>query len=152
MEKIMIIDKLENISLYSQIPDSVCEFLKTLSEDTLCGRYNLSETDYVNIETYSTKLISEGKFETHDNYIDIQLLLSGQERIYIDTREGLKEENPYNLEKDITFYVNDISGSDFVTLNGSNFVMIYPHEAHAPQISNNNLPQCVKKAVFKIKV
>ena len=64
----MIIDKLENISLYSQIPDYVCEFLKTLSEDTPCGRYGLSETDYVNIETYTTKTISEGKFETHNNY------------------------------------------------------------------------------------
>ena len=148
----MIIDKLENISLYSQIPDYVCEFLKTLSEDTPCGRYGLSETDYVNIETYTTKTISEGKFETHNNYIDIQLLLNGKERIFMDSRAGLTENNTYNSEKDITFYSDDIGNSDYVTLDGTNFVMIYPHEAHAPQIAFNNLPQKVKKAVFKIKV
>ncbi len=148
----MIIDKLENISLYSQIPDYVCEFLKTLSEDTPCGRYGLSETDYVNIETYTTKTISEGKFETHNNYIDIQLLLNGKERIFMDSRAGLTENNPYNSEKDIIFYSDDIGNSDYVTLDGTNFVMIYPHEAHAPQIAFNNLPQKVKKAVFKIKV
>lgn len=148
----MIIDKIEKILLYSQIPNYVCGFLKTLSKDTPCGRYDLSETDYVNVETYSTKLISEAKFETHDNYIDIQLLLAGKERIYLESRNGLLEANPYNTEKDITFYTNGLENSDYVTLNGSNFVMIYPHEAHAPQVSWNEESNIVKKAVFKIKM
>lgn len=148
----MIIDKIENTKLYTQIPDYVCEFLKTLSKDTPCGRYNLSDTDYVNIEEYLTKTISDAKFETHDKYIDIQLLLSGKERIYLDSRDGLKEANPYNLEKDITFYTDDINFSDYVTLDGTNFVMIYPHEAHAPQVSNDNIPHNVKKVVFKLKI
>lgn len=148
----MIIDKIENTKLYTQIPDYVCEFLKTLSKDTPCGRYNLSDTDYVNIEEYPTKTISDAKFETHDKYIDIQLLLSGKERIYLDSRDGLKEANPYNSEKDITFYTDDINFSDYVTLDGTNFVMIYPHEAHAPQVSNDNIPHNVKKVVFKLKI
>lgn len=148
----MIIDKIENTKLYTQIPDCVCEFLKTLSKDTPCGRYNLSDTDYVNIEEYPTKTISDAKFETHDKYIDIQLLLSGKERIYLDSRDGLKEANPYNPEKDITFYTDDINFSDYVTLDGTNFVMIYPHEAHAPQVSNDNIPHNVKKVVFKLKI
>ena len=148
----MIIDKIENTKLYTQIPDYVCEFLKTLSKDTPCGRYNLSDTDYVNVEEYQTKIISDAKFETHDKYIDIQLLLSGKERIYLTSRDGLTEANPYNSEKDITFYIDNISKADYVTVDTSNFIVIYPHEAHAPQVSNDGIPHNVKKVVFKLKI
>lgn len=148
----MIIDKLENISNYTQIPDYVVNFVKCLSGDTECMRYDLIDDDFVNVETYSTKTIQNSKFESHDKYIDIQLLLNGVEKIYIRSREDLKEKAPYSTEKDITFYSNPVEGSDYVTLDGSNFVMIYPHEAHAPQVAINNNPSNVKKAVVKIRI
>ena len=130
----MIIDKIENIGNYPQIPEYIVNFIKGLSEDTECMRYELIDEDFVNVETYTTKFISDAKFETHNNYVDIQLLLDGEERIYLTSREGLNESAPYNPEKDITFYTNSIEQADFVTLDGSNFVLIYPHEAHAPQV------------------
>lgn len=145
----MIIDKIENISLYEQIPDYAVEFIKNLTSDTLCSKYKLNENDYVNIETYNTKPVTQGKFETHNDYIDIQLLLDGTEKIYLNNRQTLKILTPYNSEKDITFYSDDISTSDYVTLNGKNFIMLYPHEAHAPQIGDG---KNVKKVVVKLKV
>jgi len=44
-----------------------------------------------------------------------------------------------------------VSGSDFVTLDGTNFMMIYPHEAHAPQVVSESI-STVKKVVVKVKV
>ncbi|MBQ8668658.1 YhcH/YjgK/YiaL family protein [bacterium] len=148
----MIIDKIENIGNYPQIPEYIVNFIKGLSEDTECMRYELIDEDFVNVETYTTKLISDAKFETHNNYVDIQLLLDGEERIYLTSREGLNESAPYNPEKDITFYTNSIEQADFVTLDGSNFVLIYPHEAHAPQVSLSNKSMPVKKAVAKVRI
>lgn len=148
----MIIDKLENISNYPQIPDYVVNFIKGLSKDTECLKYDLIDEEFVNVESYATKRISDAKFETHDNYVDVQLLLDGKERIYVSSRENLSEIAPYSEEKDITFYSNDIKDSDFVTLDGTNFVLLYPHEAHAPQVSINGEVLSVKKAVAKIRV
>lgn len=148
----MIIDKLENIEKYSQIPEYVVNFIKGLSEDTECMRYDLIDKDFVNVETYTTKSITDAKFETHNNYIDIQLLLDGNERIYLTSREGLDEIAPYSEEKDITFYKNPVKDADYVTLDGSNFVLIYPHEAHAPQVGLPEGEAIVKKAVAKIRI
>ena len=148
----MIIDKLENIDKYSQIPEYVINFIKGLSADTECMRYDLIDEDFVNVETYTTKSIEDAKFETHDNYIDIQLLLDGKERIYLTSRVGLEEVAPYSVEKDITFYKNSVKDADYVTLDGSNFVLIYPHEAHAPQVCLPDGVSIVKKAVAKIRI
>ena len=112
----------------------------------------LIDKDFVNVETYTTKSITDAKFETHNNYIDIQLLLDGNERIYLTSREGLDEIAPYSEEKDITFYKNPVKDADYVTLDGSNFVLIYPHEAHAPQVGLLDGGAIVKKAVAKIRI
>lgn len=148
----MIIDKLENISMYRIVPDHVTEFLKTFKKDISCGRYELIDQDFVNVEEYNTKLLCDGKFEAHNNYIDIQILLNGEERIYYTPVANLSVDTPYNLEKDIKFYSDKLVGYDYVTLNGLNFAMIFPHEAHAPQVCVNETPSKVKKMVIKVKV
>ncbi len=147
----MIIDKLEHILLYKNIPSDVADFLLKLNRNTPVGRYDLTCGNYVNVESYTTKNITEAKFEAHKNYIDIQLLLSGNEKIFVTSAQGLPVSVPYNLEKDIAFYSEPVEGKNFVTLDGSNFVMLFPHEAHAPQVcaGENSI---VLKAVAKIKM
>ena len=148
----MIIDNVENIGNYPQIPDYVVNFILGLSSDTECMRYDLIDNDFVNVETYSTKLIKDAKFESHDRYIDIQLLLEGEERIYLTNRDGLEVSEIYNVDKDITFYKNSVNDADYVTLNATNFILIYPHEAHAPQVAIGDKSKIVKKAVAKIRI
>ena len=148
----MITDNIENINLYDKIPQYAKEFIKNLSNNPKLGRYEIKGKDYANIESYNTKLPSEAKFESHKNYIDIQLLLRGQERIYLNNIKSLETDIPYNKEKDIEFYKENVSESDFVTLNGRNFAMIYPHEAHAPQVSISDKSDNVLKVVIKIHV
>lgn len=148
----MIIDKIENISLYKNIPNNVVEFVSSLNKDIKFGKHILSDDVYVNIEEYETKSADIiGKFESHKDYIDIQILLSGEEKIYITSKAPLSVLEPYNPTRDIEFYTEDITSYPYVTLDGSNFVMLFPHEAHAPQIAFKN-PQKVLKAVVKIKV
>ena len=99
-----------------------------------------------------TKPHEVAKFEAHRDYIDIQLLLSGNERIYYNDVEGLVEAAPYDKSRDIVFFKDSVKKSDYLTLNGTNFALIYPHEAHAPQVSVNDYAEQVKKVVVKVKI
>ncbi len=149
----MITDKLKNISIYNKIiPIEALDFIESLDCGTTISKYTLSDKVYANIETYNTKQALNGKFESHNNYIDIQILLSGEEYIYYRSIEGLKILEKYNEQKDITFYSNDIVDSEKVKLDGTNFMLIYPHEAHAPQISVSDSDKKVLKVVIKVKV
>lgn len=149
----MIFDKLDNIELYSEIPASVIEFIKTFDKEKIkFGKTLLDNENYVNIEKYQTKLLELGKYETHDKYADVQILLNGSERIYFNDRSTLSALELYNTERDITFYSNNIDESKYVTLDGSNFVLLYPHEAHASQISIKSMESEVVKLVAKIKL
>lgn len=145
----MIIDKLENVVLYKEVPNEIKDFILKLNADINCGRHDLSDINYANVEMYNTKNIKDAKFESHDKFIDIQILLSGIERIYITRREGLSVFEEYNKQKDITFYSDNVENYDYVTLDSSNFVMIFPHEAHAPQVGVNGSSE-VKKVVVKL--
>lgn len=149
----MIVDKIEKLKLYKEIPSEVVKFLSELDINNIkLGKRVLSDTIYVNIEEYNTKNIEVANFESHDKYIDIQLLLKGSENIYYASRDNLSVKVPYDETRDIAFYSDRIQNYPYIKLDGTNFMMIYPHEAHAPQVSINGLTQKVLKVVVKIKL
>ena len=149
----MIVDKIEKIKLYKEIPSEVVQFLSELDINNIkLGKRVLSDTIYVNIEEYNTKDIEVASFESHDKYIDIQLLLKGSENIYYASRDNLSVKVPYDETRDIAFYSDGIQVYPCIKIDGTNFMMIYPHEAHAPQVSTGNLTQKVLKVVVKIKL
>lgn len=149
----MIVDKIKNLKIYKNLPDNVIEFLLKLDLSNIqMGKTVLSDNVYVNIEEYNTKLIDNAKFESHDKYIDIQLLLKGIEAIYYTSRTGLNVDIPYSENKDITFYSDSVNKYPSIRLDSSNFMMIFPHEAHAPQVAIDGKTQKVLKVVVKIKV
>lgn len=149
----MIVDKIEKLKLYKEIPSEVVQFLSELDINNIkLGKRVLSDSIYVNIEEYNTKNIEVANFESHDKYIDIQLLLEGSENIYYASRDNLSVKVPYDETRDIAFYSDSIQCYPYIKLDGTNFMMIYPHEAHAPQVSSGNLSQKVLKVVVKIKL
>jgi YhcH/YjgK/YiaL family protein len=148
----MIIDKIENIKLYKNIPADVVDFIQDkLKSDLKLGKYILANDIYVNVESYSTKSITDAKFEAHKKYIDIQILLKGEERIYYTANQGLTTKQAYDENRDIEFFDNPVETHDYLTLDGSNFALIYPHEAHAPQVTSK-AQSTVTKVVVKVKI
>ena len=146
----MIVDKLENIDKYSQIPPHARAFIKNLPQD--CGKYILADEDFANIEEYETKPHDQCFFETQKKYADIQLLLSGKERIDYTDLFGLDVKNFYNEERDIAFWFNSKKESVTTYLDGTNFVLLMPNEAHRPQMNYSLKSELVKKVVVKIKI
>lgn len=147
----MIIDQISNISKYRPIiSDKVTEFLLQLSPDTQTGHYEIYEGVFANIDEYEPKLYESCKFEAHKKYIDIQMVLSGEENLEYIPVNGLNVSERYDESKDVMFFENPEAVADNVKLTPFKFAFIYPHEAHKPQIKTS--ANIVKKVVVKIAV
>lgn len=150
----MIFDDLKNIGNYPQIDAKIVEFIKRLSVDNPLGRVYLSDDclTFANIDEYTTKRHCECKLEAHKKYIDIQLLLDGAEELGFTSTEGLEISENYDLARDVMFFTPCDQELNKIVLKKGNFILLYPHEAHQPQMAVNNLPSKVKKVVVKIPV
>lgn len=147
----MIFDKLENLRRYDIVSDRILEFLFNLDKNKPLGKYPLDDGAYANIEEYETKCPENCYFEAHKKYIDIQLLIKGEERLDFTNIEGLTEREDYDDERDIVFYT-DKKESGSVKLGKDYFAMLFPQDAHRPQMNSGSEPQKVKKVVVKIPV
>lgn len=148
----MISDNIENISRYSEISIEAVDFIKNLKPDIDCGKYIINDNIYANVEIYNTKLAKDAKPEAHEKYVDIQILLSGIEKLEFTARNELKILEKYDKSRDIMFFEKSNKPMNSIYLDGTNFVMLYPNEAHSPQISPDNKCLTVKKVVVKCLV
>ena len=148
----MIIDKVENIRKYSGIPQEAIDFVEAVTKEDFTGHYDFGNVVFANIDEYETKTFCNCKFEAHKRYIDIQLILDGIERLEYMPVDGLKVSKAYDEERDVVFFENSKELPDSIILKEGKFVLIYPHEAHKPQIAIDDKSVKVKKAVVKIHI
>ena len=144
----MIYDKIENIDIYN-IDKIAVDFIKNLTPDIECKKHILSDNIYANVEEYTTKDV--GYFEAHKDYLDIQILLSGEEIIEYTPLEGLSVKESYDKSRDIAFYYDDKNYVTPIKLEEGLFTVLYPQDAHKPQLKYIT-NQKVKKVFVKIKV
>ena len=148
----MIVDNLDTLNEYNVVPQEVLDFIKDLTVSTPNGRYEITDKIYANIETYERKSEYEAYLESHRKYIDLQFLLYGEERIDYMNIDGLEVQSAYDCDKDIIFYRRPKVEISSIYLNGRNFAIFFPQDAHAPQITTLALQNNVKKVVIKIAV
>lgn len=149
----MIIDKLNNSTLYYGLNSKVGEALKYLQNNDLAskepGTYHLDGNKmYISIAEYETKASEEALWEAHRKYIDIQYIIQGSEKIGYTNIENIKITNEYDESKDILF--GEGTG-DFVTVPEGSFAIFMPQDAHMPCI-NVDKSRYVKKAIVKILI
>ena len=130
--------------------DKAVEFIKNASESGLEERrYEISDGIFAFVSTYVTKPEADCRLEAHKNYADVQVLLSGKEKILVRDLPGLKLSEEYSPEKDIEFY--EIAEASAIVLNPESFVLLLPEDAHAPGVAADSV-ESVKKLVVKIKI
>ena len=142
-------------SLFNEIGQNLQKGLdwlrKTDLENLADGKYLIdSERIFANVQSYETKITAP--FEAHKKYIDIQILLDGVEELDYINVEGLKVKEAYIPERDIMFFDTPEKVLNRIILETGKFVLLYPHEAHQPQMAYKNIPSKVKKVVVKIPV
>lgn len=103
------------------------------------------------IQHYNSFEWSEGKFETHEKYFDIQYVIEGMEYIGVCERKELgKTVIPYSESEDIEFY-EEPKYSSRVFLNAGDYVILAPEDAHKPRTCVDK-PIAIKKVVLKVPV
>jgi biofilm protein TabA len=151
----MIADSIQNSARYPFGPAWIAafEFLKTLTPDSETGKRLIQGNDlFAGVDTYETKARADAKLETHRKYVDIQVLLSGEEVLEIFPKQGLTVSEPYNPERDVEFYEKPAEAHARITLNPGQFLVFFPDDAHMPCLMAGASPKPVKKAVFKIAI
>lgn len=150
----MIYDKIDNSEIYAKISEDIrlgLEYLRDLKPEVEIGKYVLSPRVKAIVSEYMTKEVNEKGYEAHKEFIDIQYLVSGEEKIGNVPLEYLKETKPYNVEKDVAFYEeNDVKPQELLLGNGY-FAILFPQDGHMPQLWVNG-PVQVKKVVIKVKI
>ena len=148
----MILDTLENSGLYESIHPrfkQAFDFLRANDLNALpLGKIELDGSNIlVNVFEITGKTADTAKLETHNNYIDIQVPVTGAETMGWLAQSGLKNvSEPYKQEKDITFFAD--KATTFITVNPSEFIVFFPEDGHQPGICDGSL----KKIVVKVLV
>lgn len=149
----MIFDKISNAHLYEgmgEVYKKAFDYIKNTDFSKVeLGRYELDGKNlYVMIQEYTAKSIADYKIEAHKNYVDIQFIFKGNERMGYAPLNTLTEKVPYNAEKDIAFYSGNV---EWITVSEGMFGLFFPDDAHAPGIAIND-GDIVRKIVVKIKL
>lgn len=128
------------------------EFLETHDLKAMeNGKYEiLGEDVFINIQEYTSKSETDGKWEAHRKYIDIQVLIKGTEKIGVGEIQDFTTTEAYDEEKDVEFLTTN-SSQQFITMRENDYIILYPYDVHMPQISIDK-PTAVKKAVVKVSL
>lgn len=149
----MIYDKIDNLETYAGISEDIrmgLEWLRDVNPNIENGVYQINPRVKAIVSEYETKMENENGYEAHRKNIDIQYLLSGEERIACLPIERLKETKAYNEETDAAFYATDFKPQEMTIGNGY-FAIFFPQDGHMPQLCVDK-PMKVKKVVIKIEI
>lgn len=146
----MIIDTLANLGKYVALNPLFQDVVDYINNNDLAsmptGKVLIKGNElYANFTVAKGKTKAEAKLESHDVMIDIQIPFNVPESMGYTPRTDL-DEQPYNAEKDITFY--DGLAQQYITVHPGMFVIFFPQEAHAPCVSEASE---IRKVIFKVK-
>ena len=136
-------------SLHPQFARAFDEMKRILAEGAEDGKIVLDgDKLFINVQSYTSKPESDCGFEAHKRYIDIQLILEGEEIIGYESADKLTLTKEYDESADYMLYA--LNGEyDKVRLTRGDFVILFAEEPHAPAIAADT-PTPVRKAVVKV--
>lgn len=130
--------------------DKAFAYLKDTDLKSLAnGRHVIDGTNVYAIVTEApTKDYDKTAFESHRKYIDLQYVITGEEKMAKTGVPSVAVSKPYDEAADIAFYTGE--GKMYKVPAGT-FMLFFPTEAHRPNITPGG-NKVVKKIVIKINV
>lgn len=114
------------------------------------GRYELQgDNIFMNIMQFATQSPEQKKAELHREYIDIQVLLSGEERILFGMTDSARQCEEMHVEDDYQL-CSQIADEQAMVLKPGRFVIFMPGEPHKPGCVVQ-APMDIKKVVIKVR-
>jgi len=148
----MIKDTISNSKVYLGIHPGIDKALESIAKEEYLqwntGRHDIRKDEiFCLIQEYQTR--DEGRIEAHDKYIDIQVVIDGNERINYAERSALQADGDFDTDSDVGFFVEE---GDPVFLKKGDFAVFFPGDGHAPGMRAGEKPVQVRKAVYKIHI
>jgi len=150
----MVYDSISYLNTYLRISEDIrigLEWLHDINFNEEVGVYQLNPRVKAIVSEYTTKHENEYGYEAHRQYIDIQYLINGREKICSLPLEYLKETKAYNEENDAAFYKEESVRPQELLLGDGYFSIFFPQDGHMPQLCVDK-PEQVKKVVIKVKL
>lgn len=139
--------------LQSWLPEELrqaIEYIKAnVTETTDKGKHEIdgSRLFYL-ISEDMTEPFEKRQAEYHARYLDIQIVLKGQEGMTFSVLPAGKPDTDWLADKDIAFLAEGEQEKTLI-LNEGDFVVFYPQEVHKP-LCAVGAPAPVRKAVVKL--
>jgi len=149
----MILDVLEKANSYSNLHKEFAKAFNFLLRPDLkelpVGKYEIDgDRVYAMVSREPCRRKEDALLETHEKYIDIQVVLVGTDTMGWKPKSLCK--NPtgaYDQEEDIQYFADEPDA--WITTKSGFFVIFFPEDAHMPLISSGQLHKVVVKiAVF----
>lgn len=102
---------------------------------------------FVNVQTRELKLPQDALLEVHDKYIDIQVLIRGEEESFGWSGRGActKPKGEMSVENDVLFFED--KPDTYYTMRPGEFSIFFPGDAHAPMIGSGEIKKCIVKVL-----
>ncbi len=148
----MLIDRFDRINEYfDRIPnlENAVRFIRE-NREWKPGRYEF-QGGYLLYQEQETKPVSDGTYENHSYYVDIQVLLEGEGWYTLWNRvEEMTEAIPYDPVKDATRWNGD---GALIGIKPGMFVCFFPADAHKPdRFIPGKEAKPYKKYVIKLEI
>lgn len=128
------------------------QHLKTTDFEALpAGNYELQGRDiYVQVIDMHTRPFADTHPEVHRQYIDVQFLARGAEKIGVATDTGNNQVARDKLaEHDLLLYTG-MENESTLTMTPGSFAVFLPTDVHRPGCAADQ-PQAIRKVVIKVR-
>jgi biofilm protein TabA len=145
----MILDILENAHRYLALHNGFAMAFEFLMRSDLkelpVGRYEIDgERVYGIVSKDPGRKKEDALLETHEKYIDIQLVLAGTDDMGWKPKSSCKHPSEeYDQQSDIQFFADKPDA--WLSTGSGAFAIFFPEDAHMPLISSGQIHKVVVK-------
>ncbi|PGH37832.1 MAG: YhcH/YjgK/YiaL family protein [Candidatus Nephrothrix sp. EaCA] len=149
----MIIDSIENAAQYASLHPLFAasfDYIQTANlKKEAEGKREIAKglLSIISRGPGKTKEASLEKFECHNKNIDIQYAIEGTETFAWRPRQSCTQpKGEFDHDKDVLFFHD--APDFYFQLKAGQFVILFPHDVHAPMIGDGE----IKKLVLKVLI
>ena len=149
----MIKDNLKNAMQYACLSERFKKAFEYLTSSDLLAvteRVELEGKDlYVLPQNPTLKTWDAARWEAHEKYADIQIVLEGEEVMGYAPIETLAAADEYNPEKDAIHLTGEGAAIRFTA---GDFAVYFPQDGHKPNVRAEGGAESDRKMVVKVKL
>ena len=145
----MILDVLENAHRYLALNKGFAKaiefFLRADLKELPAGEYEIDGNRvYATVSKNPGRKREDALLETHEKYIDIQLVLAGTDDMGWKPKSWCKQPSgEYDQKSDVQFFADEPDA--WLSTKSGAFAIFFPEDAHMPLISSGQLHKVVVK-------